>query len=395
MNYQLSRRHFIQSSAAIALLQLLGGCAQGNRVSQIFFLENSIPPQLIKDFSKSLSQEGKVIFKPQTHIPQIFDSLFNLQHNKKPEQTIKKFINKILNKSELSPSLITLGDTWLSEAISQDLIQPFSPESWDNWQNLPKHWQKLVRRDPQGDLADNGAVYGAPYRWGCTVIAYRRDKLGSLNITLKDWEDLWQPELNDRFSLLDSPREIIGLTLKKLGGFYNSQNLDNVANLEAELLALQRQAKLYSSDRYLEPLVLGDTWAAVAWSTDILPLQKRYPEIEFVIPESGTSVWADIWVKPKLAESVSIPESDIQPSVSDRWIDYCWQAKTASKISQFTNGISPILTGVDLQDVSPKLQQDIFLNSEALNSDKSEFLLPLKPETEKQYRDLWLKVRQS
>ncbi|MEY2856338.1 MAG: hypothetical protein RLZZ74_647, partial [Cyanobacteriota bacterium] len=40
-------------------------------------------------------------------------------------------------------------------------------------------------------------------------------------------------------------------------------------------------------------------------------------------------------------------------------------------------------------------KDNVFLNSAILNSDQSEFLLPLKPETEQQYQDLWLKVRKS
>ncbi|MEO1671514.1 MAG: extracellular solute-binding protein, partial [Cyanobacteria bacterium J06631_2] len=211
MNHQLSRRCFLQSSAAVALSQLLSGCGSGGSTTQVLFLENSIPPQIIRGFRKSFSQSEKVEFKPQTHIPQIFDSLFALQHHKKSEQKIKNTLDKLLNKSEVYPDLTTLGDTWLATAIEQKLIQPFSNKDLNNWQNLPVSWQKLVRRNSQGDLDSTGAIYGAPYRWGSTVIAYRRDKLKPLNITIKDWQDLWQSELRDRISLLDSPREVIGL----------------------------------------------------------------------------------------------------------------------------------------------------------------------------------------
>ena len=398
MNYQLSRRYFLKSSAAVALSQLLGGCARGNAVSQILFLQNSIPRQLINSFRKSLDIDGKVEFKPQSHIPQIFDSLYTLQQDKDLDrgirEAINKIIDKILNRSQISPSLVTLGDAWLSTAIARNLIEPLPTQSLSNWGNLPESWQKLVQRDDEGYLAENGKVYGAPYRWGSTVIAYRSDKLEPLNLTMKDWQDLWQPKLRDRLSLLDSPREIIGLTLKKLGQSYNTANLDSVADLKTELLALQQQTKLYSSDRYLEPLILGDTWVAVAWSTDILPLQKRYPDIKFVIPQSGTSRWADLWVRPKLPEAISVP-NDSQPDAVYSWIDYCWQPETAEKISQFTDGVSPILEAVKLQSLSQPLQDNTFINSEILNSDKSEFLLPLKPETERQYRDLWIELRQS
>jgi putative spermidine/putrescine transport system substrate-binding protein len=395
MNHQLSRRYFLRSSAALALSQLLSGCGGDQAMVQILLLENSIPLQSIRDFRKSLSQNQKIEFKPQTQISQIFNSLYTLQSYKKPDQTIKNALDKILNKVEVYPSLTTLGDVWLSTAIKQNLIKPLSSKSLPNWQKLPKTWQKLVQRNAQGDLADDGAIYGAPYRWGSTVIAYQRDKLKSLDITIKDWQDLWLPELRDRISLLDSPREVIGLTLKKLGQSYNLDNLDVVPNLKTELLALQQQAKLYSSDHYLEPLVIGDTWAAVAWSTDILPLLKRYPEIEFVIPESGTSLWADLWVKPQLPQALLTSDRQEQLKIVSEWIDYCWQPQTAKQISLFTDGISPILVTLPRQEIPQDLQDNVFVNSAILNSDKSEFLLPLKPEAEQQYRDLWLKVRKS
>jgi putative spermidine/putrescine transport system substrate-binding protein len=403
MNYQLSRRYFLRSSVAIALSQSLSGCGGEEAISQVLFLENSIPPQSIRDFSKSLTKNRKIEFKPQTQITQIFDSLVTLKQLKKPESQTPNIFNQLFNqlfpKSEVYPNLTSLGDVWLSTAIKQNLIQPLSRKSLLNWQKLPVSWQKLVQRNPQGDLADDGAIYAAPYRWGSTVIAYRRDKLAPLDLTIRDWQDLWLPELRDRISLLDSPREVIGLTLKKLGQSYNLNNLDGVKDLktklEAELLALHQQTKLYSSDHYLEPLVLGDTWAAVAWSTDILPLLKRYPEIKFVIPQSGASIWADLWVKPQLPKALLTKGSNDQFQTAEAWIDYCWQPQTAKQISLFTDGISPMLATLPPEDLPQDLKDNVFLNSAILNSDQSEFLLPLKPETEQQYQDLWLKVRKS
>ena len=392
MNYQLSRRYFLRSIAALGLSQLLGGCTGETTNEQILLLENSIPPQLVKDFRKSQAQGKKVEFKPQAYISQIYDSLFSIRQSEKQEEEVGTS-EKIFNQSKIKPSLATLGDTWLSMAIAQNLIQPLAIESLANWQKLPVSWQKLVRRNSQGDLANNGAIYGAPYRWGGTLIAYRDDKLNPLNIKIEDWHDLWQPELRDRISLLDSPREVIGLTLKKLGESYNTDDLDAVDNLSAELKALHQQTKLYSSDHYLEPLVLGDTWAAVAWSADILPLLKRYPDIKFVVPQSGTSLWADLWVKPRLSEAKSIDDGKI--NLIEEWIDYCWQPQAASLISLFTPGVSPIFRTSSASNVPKNLQDNVLINSPILNSDQSEFLLPLKPETERQYRDLWLKIRQS
>jgi putative spermidine/putrescine transport system substrate-binding protein len=392
MNYPISRRNFIYASTAIALNQLLLGCSNPTTVLQILFLENSLPPQLIGDFQGTIGKTIKVDFQPQTQLEQIFTSLYSWQQASKSEKKTKGLFEKIFNKSITYPGLTSLGDFWLSTAIQQNLIQPLSVKNLAGWQKLPKAWQKLVQRNNQGYLATEGDIWGAPYRWGSTVIAYQSKQLEKSDITLKDWQDLWHPELRDRLSLLDSPREIIGLTLKKLGYSYNTENLNSIPNLEAELLALHQQTKLYSSDHYLEPLVLGDTWVAVAWSTDILPVLKQYPEIKFIIPQSGTSLWADLWVKPQISE---ITKRDDHLAVIESWIDFCWQSKAAQQISLFTSGISPILRSLKEKDLSSDLQDNIFLNSEVLHSEKSEFILPLRHEIQQQYRDLWLKIRQS
>lgn len=387
MNYQLSRRYFLLSTA-LASTQLLSGCSNLGKILQVLFLENSIPPQLIRDFERSLDKSQKIDFQAETQLLQIFESLINIS-NKTLEQEPDSSLFKILGKSVSHPNLVTLGDAWLGSAIARNLIQPLTIEEIANWQKLPAEWRQLVRRNSQGLPNDNGEIYGAPYRWGSTVIAYNREKLEELSITLQDWGDLWQKELSDRISLLDSPREVIGLTLKKMGQSYNSENLD-LPNLETELLALHRQTKLYSSDRYLEPLVLGDTWAAVGWSSDILPLLKRYPEIEFIIPQSGTSLWADLWVKPQ----VETAADELETQLIEAWINYCWQSQAAKQISLFTPGISPILAALKPDEIPQDLQDNVFLDSAMLNSAKNEFLLPLSVETAGQYRDLWLKIRQ-
>ena len=149
-------------------------------------------------------------------------------HQGKESDAERKLFDKILSRPSIYPSLTTLGDFWLSSAIKQNLIQPLAINDLASWQKLPAIWQKIVQRNDQGNLAANGKIWGAPYRWGSTVIAYQSEKLDKIGLTIKDWSDLWQPKLRDRLSLLDSPRETIGLTLKKLGKSYNTENIDSV-----------------------------------------------------------------------------------------------------------------------------------------------------------------------
>ncbi|CAK9158299.1 unnamed protein product, partial [Ilex paraguariensis] len=45
--------------------------------------------------------------------------------------------------------------------------------------------------------------------------------------TSKDWADLWRPELAGKISMVDSPREVVGVVLKCMGASYNTNNIDS------------------------------------------------------------------------------------------------------------------------------------------------------------------------
>ena len=42
---------------------------------------------------------------------------------------------------------------------------------------LRSRWRALVRRSGAGATDPRGQVYAAPYRWGCSLVAYRPDRL--------------------------------------------------------------------------------------------------------------------------------------------------------------------------------------------------------------------------
>lgn len=151
---------------------------------------------------------------------------------------------------------------------------------------------------------------------------------------MQDWGDLFGPDLEEKLAIVDSPREVVGLVLKSLGNSFNTNDFEkDVAGgrqaVKDRFLALQKQVPLFSrcllsyscpcggwfflsyltaalllavqvrlfdSVQYLKALGAGDVWVAVGWSSDVIPFAKRASNIEVVVPSSGTSLWADLWV---------------------------------------------------------------------------------------------------
>ncbi|MFM8306413.1 MAG: substrate-binding domain-containing protein [Microcystis aeruginosa] len=379
----LNRRSFLQGLGTIALAGGLSGCASGSGEPSIFLLSGSIPPRLLTDFQKTIA-EKKVNFQSERQLKELLELLEKWLKNQDKPTSQFSFPIPFREQNPAIGNLVTLGDAWLGKAISNGLIQPLDTSQLSNWSKLPPRWQENMTRNAQGQPQTEGKVWAAPYRWGMTVIAYNEEKFAQFDWRPQDWSDLWRPELTGKIALIDNRREVIGLTLKKLGYSYNSSDLKQVMGLKDQLFALQKQVRFYSSQYYLQPLILGDVWLSVGWSNDILPVSDRYNKIKVVVPKSGTSLWSDVWVKPVL----TTPNSLVQ-----QWIDFCWQPESATKISLFTSGLSPLILTQNPDQIPPDIKNNpLLVNPEAIK--KSDFLNPLSPATEQEYEQLWQAMRQ-
>jgi putative spermidine/putrescine transport system substrate-binding protein len=390
----MDRRSFLIGTSTLALSQLLAGCGGKNKPTlTIELLRNSLPGQVISQFRGSLQKDVKlknmqVDIKLVEQLQDVFKKLEVWQN---PNKAIdKNWVEQIRDRlpiakpdNKVSTDLLTLGDFWLKSAIEAKLIQPLDIKEIQQWSALPKQWQELVTRNDQGFLDAQGKVWAAPYRWGKTVLIYNRDKFQKNGWQPPiDWADLWREEFRDRISLLNHPREVIGLVLKKLGKSYNTTDLSRIPELEAEFKKLNQQAKFYGSTKYIEPLIMGDTFIAQGWSQDILSDLSRYPYLEVVVPKSGTAMWADVWIQPAGRQS--------QQELLKQWINFFWQPNVAKQIAISTKTNSPITIDILPSDIPEKLRTILLVNQDVFT--KSEFLLPLSLEVEKQYISLFNQV---
>lgn len=395
--FTINRRSLLIGAAISSLSMIVEGCTAGQSSSlQIRALQGSIPPQMLNAFRK---QAGgvKLEYAADRQLEELFSLLQTWQRSqssnnsqKSSDFALPSWIPFLGQSATANPvDLVTLGDHWLSAAIAQGLLAPLgaaTAQSGSALSNNPQ-WKALVTRNEAGKLDANGKVWAVPYRVGTTVIAYRQDIFKQQGLQPPtDWADLWRPELKGRISLLDQPREVIGLTLKKLGKSYNTEDLATEPTLEAELRSLNQQAKLYSSTHYLQPLLLDDTWVAVGWSEDVLQSGQRSPNVVAVVPSSGTALWADLWVRP--AAKPTIP-----PAVAE-WLTFCLQPAIAQQISLLTWGASPLLFGKSLADLPTELHRAPALFPDPKIVETSEFLQPLSKATTEQHEKAWKTMRQ-
>jgi putative spermidine/putrescine transport system substrate-binding protein len=373
----IKRRKFLYLSG----LALVGtaGCSlfsDPNRL-RILGLVGVIPSKLLSNFEKETSRPAEL----------------------KTENTPQKIWlelqkNSGANDREKLPHVISLGDSWLWSAVKQNYLQPLPPKllaQVPQWQFLDRRWQKLA----MADSSSPETVWGIPYRWGSTVITYRSDKLEKFTDSrLKNplaWADLWRPELRGKLVLPDDAREVIGLVLKKQGFSYNSPlpKGPQREKLVKDLQQLHQQVLFYSSEHGLQAMLSDDAWVTVTWSNDAHRVLRQYPNVKAVVPQEGTSLWADLWVLPKGADAN--PDGNYL-NVASQWMNFCLGDQAAMQLAALGDAM-PTSSRI-LSQLPDRLKQDPLKVMPSAIWDQSEILYPLSPEITAEYQQLWQQIRQ-
>jgi putative spermidine/putrescine transport system substrate-binding protein len=360
-----------------SLAALAAGCQSVPTDSlTIALLEGSIPPQLIQAFKGQLGEGEEMSVMPIDSLLKLFKLLQDWQQ---PTQNQEEAVNT----SRPVANWLSLGDYWLQPAIQQGLVQPVDVSSLEFWQDLPPIWQELLSRDSTGALATASDIWGVPYRWSTLAVLY--DPSGtSEDDPITQWQDLLRPEWSRRLVLPDHPRVVIGLGLKAVGASANVEDPSQVPGLVDFLRALHQQARFYSSDHYLETLIIGDADVVVGWSEEMQPVLQQYRQFAGAVPGPGTLLSADLWVQPKMAETITF---------SNSWPDFCLSADFTDLLASYSQGVSPRWLGQGPDALPAALQQTPLLSPAATIQAESEFLLPLSEAAQGQYLELWQSLR--
>ena len=415
---KISRRTLLLGTVAAAIGSTLSSCRASNvEALEVSLLTDSIPAEVLKKFRQQAIAPVK--FRTLNQLSDLFYQLQRWQSPKKANRfSFKQLLPWIKDPKQLQPdNLVSLGDYWLTSAINHELIEPFQVEP-KTLEKLPadwlQNWQQFISQGIQNQGGQNPAakdrgtaselandtpnmIWAAPYRVQSLAIAYRQGKVSAPSGAkpFSSWRDLLAPALQNRIAMPDHPRIVLGLLQKIRSGSFNpsiesnTQTPPTAAEIEQQLTEqlgkllaqLNRQVKTYDGEDSLKALINDDIDVVIGWSADIVAAQRRYQDLKMTIPEEGSLLSADVWVRPK---GVPMNKS------ASAWIDYCWDTGPAAQISRSGEGLSPIFLGegTDL----PKVLASNALFLEAIQN--GEPLLPLSPEVQTAYFNFWQKSRE-
>ena len=112
------------------------------------------------------------------------------------------------------------------------------------------------------------------------------------------------PSIAGRIAMLNDPREVFGVALKRMGKSINTRDLDSLEAAKEMLIEQKPLVLTYDSDNTKNLLLSGEVWLAHGYSGDVLLATDEDPDVIYVVPEEGGIFWMDTMAIPKTARNV-------------------------------------------------------------------------------------------
>ncbi len=238
------------------------------------------------------------------------------------------------------------GNTLVGPLVRRGLLQPLDHGRLPNLAHLEERF-----RDPPWD---RGNRYTVTYMWGLTGFAYNAK---ALKKTLVTWEDLWDPALRGKLTMLDDPSEVLGACLKKLGFSLNSENPRELEAARAEAIRQKPLVRAYINAEVKPQLIAGDVWAAQLWNGDAYQAIAENPELRYCLPAHGFALFAD---------SAAILSNARNKDAAYRWIDYVLRPEVSASIARATYFATPSAGAAALLDPALRANTDLYPSREQL-----------------------------
>ncbi|GAO76588.1 ABC transporter substrate-binding protein [Meiothermus ruber] len=221
--------------------------------------------------------------------------------------------------------LVVPSDFIVPVLINLKLLQPLDKSKIPNLKNL----------DPKfaNPPYDPGNRYTVGYLWGTVGLMYRTD---IFKTPPASWSVLFNPkEQKGPFTLMDSPREMLGIGQRYLGLSVNNTDPAQIKRVIDTLLTAKqsRNFKGFQGGVSATKLLLANQIvAAVVYNQDALRTAEGNPRYGFTIPREGSTLFID---------SMAIPAKAPNPEAAHRFINFILDAKIGARLAEYQQSATP------------------------------------------------------
>jgi spermidine/putrescine transport system substrate-binding protein len=357
---QLSRRHLLQGAGIGAGALALAACAPSGASAPK-------PAEDVSDTDRTLTwsnwpayidedDDGNyptlVAFEDQTGIK--VEYKIDIDDNNTYYGTIK---DQLALGQATGADTFCLTEWMVARLIRFGYVQELDAANIPNKKNLAP---ALLEPD-----FDPGRQKSLPWQNGFAGLAWNVEELPG---GLESIDDLWDPALKGRVTVLSEMRDTMGLILLGQGVDISSADW-GIDEYSAAIEVLEEhvtsgQISGIKGNEYMQDFVSGDAIAAIAWSGDITVLNAEagFEKWKFALPSAGGTLWGDTFV---------VPMGSPRKKNAETLMNYYYEPEVAAEVAAWVNYITPVVGAKEVaQEKFPELadNQLIFPDEQTLGN---------------------------
>ena len=174
------------------------------------------------------------------------------------------------------------SDYMIKKMANEGMLEKLDYANIPNYKYIDKKFQNMAY-DAKNEVS-------IPYMWGTVGILYNKK---TIKEPVDSWNILWDKKYAKQIFMLDSSRDSIGITLKKLGFNLNSKDPKELEQAKNALIEQKPLVLSYLGDEVKDKMIGNEAVFAVVWSGIAALCMAENPDLDYVIPKEGSNWWVD------------------------------------------------------------------------------------------------------
>jgi spermidine/putrescine transport system substrate-binding protein len=136
--------------------------------------------------------------------------------------------------------------------------------------------------------------------------------------------------------MLGDARDASNFMLLRKGIKPEDAKIDDVLGAIEDLDKENRKGQIrrFTGNDYTTDLTKGNLWIAQVYSGDMVQLKADNPNLDFVIPEEGATLWTD---------NMQIPKTSKNQYAAETMMNYVYDPEVAAQIAAYVNYVTPVV----------------------------------------------------
>jgi spermidine/putrescine transport system substrate-binding protein len=261
------------------------------------------------------------------------------------EEWFAKVKELLSRKQDIGCDLVVPTSFMVGRLHSLGWLNNFNAANIPNLKNMRPHLLDASM--------DPGRKFSAPYMSGLVGLAYNRAVTGR---DIKTIEDLLDPAFKGKVSMFADAQDGLGMIMLSQGNSPENPTTETVRKA-VDLVKEQKdkgQVRKFTGNDYINDLAAGNIIVGQAYSGDVVQLQADNPDLQFVVPVTGGTIFIDTMV---------IPYTTQHQDWAETWINYVYDRQNYARLIAHIKYV-PVLSNMvdDLNKIDPKLAANPLIN---------------------------------